>query len=238
MQSRFLENIIIECTYEDSSPCVYDSIVLSISSLILSKDRKIIQTAHNIASCTKMGLLTLLRSFTRGSTEDKDARILLLGLDNSGKTTILKKLADEDTTSVVPTQGFCVKSLKHGLLKFNVWDIGGQKSIRLYWRNYYDNTSTIIYVIDSADRRRMEETGLELQQLLDEEKLLHTPLLILANKQDLINALSIAEIQSGLNLHSIRGRKWKIVSCSAKSGEGLEEALQFIESEIHSRKTI
>ncbi len=70
----------------------------------------------------------------------------------------------------------------------------GQKSIRPYWRNYFDQTDALIYVIDSADRRRMEETGVELQQLLDEERLGRVPLLIMANKQDLLNALSPAEV--------------------------------------------
>lgn len=117
---------------------------------------------------------------------DQEARILVLGLDNSGKTSILKKLSDEDITTIMPTQGFNIKSLMHDGFKLNVWDIGGQKSIRPYWRNYYDQTDALvsyryrydmlivmrymiqIYVIDSADRRRVEETSVELQQLLDE----------------------------------------------------------------------
>eukprot|EP01033_Poteriospumella_lacustris_P011838 gene11838-8436_t len=119
-----------------------------------------------------MGLLTLLRKLKKS---DQEARLLVLGLDNSGKTTILKKLSDEDITQIMPTQGFNIKSLMHDGFKLNVWDIGGQKSIRPYWRNYYDQTDALIYVIDSADRRRMEETSVELQQLLDEEKLAHVP---------------------------------------------------------------
>ncbi len=105
----------------------------------------------------------------------------MLGLDNSGKTTILKKLSDEDITHIMPTQGFNIKSLIRDGFKLNVWDIGGQKSIRPYWRNYYDQTDALIYVIDSADRRRMEESGVELQQLLDEERLSHVPLMVSAH---------------------------------------------------------
>lgn len=82
--------------------------------------------------------------------------------------------------------------------------------------------SVQIYVIDSADRRRMEETGLELQQLLEEEKLAGVPLLLFANKQDLLSALSPAEMTTGLNLHSIRDRQWQIFPCSAKDGTGLQ----------------
>jgi hypothetical protein len=83
----------------------------------------------------------------------------------------------------------------HEGFKLNVWDIGGQKSIRPYWRNYFDNSDALIYVIDSADKRRMEEAGTEMQSLLDEEKLSGVPLLIFANKQDLINAMEHKEVR-------------------------------------------
>jgi ADP-ribosylation factor-like protein 3 len=70
--------------------------------------------------------------------------LLVLGLDNSGKTTILKKLSDEDISTIMPTQGFNIKSLMHDGFKLNVWDIGGQKSIRPYWRNYFDQTDALV----------------------------------------------------------------------------------------------
>jgi ADP-ribosylation factor-like protein 3 len=88
-----------------------------------------------------MGLLNLLRKLKKS---DQEARLLVLGLDNSGKTTILKKLSDEDITQIMPTQGFNIKSLMHDGFKLNVWDIGGQKSIRPYWRNYYDQTDALV----------------------------------------------------------------------------------------------
>jgi ADP-ribosylation factor-like protein 3 len=77
-----------------------------------------------------------------------------------------------------------------------VWDIGGQKAIRPYWKNYYENTDALVYVIDSADRRRMEETGVELSSLLEEEKLAGVPVLIFANKQDLLNAMPPKEVSN------------------------------------------
>jgi ADP-ribosylation factor-like protein 3 len=97
----------------------------------------------------------------------------------------------------------------------------GQKSIRPYWKNYFDSVDAFIYVIDSSDRRRMEETGVELQQLLDEERLHGLPLVIFANKQDLLSALTSTEISQGLNLHSIRDRSWQIFPCSAKENTGI-----------------
>merc|ERR1712167_426713 len=125
------------------------------------------------------GLLTLLRKLKK---TDQEARILVLGLDNSGKTTILKKLSDEDISHIMPTQGFNIKSLVHdsgnAKFKLNVWDIGGQKTIRPYWRNYFDQTDALVYVIDSSDRRRMQESGQELNELNQEDKLGGIPLLI------------------------------------------------------------
>jgi small GTP-binding protein len=71
-------------------------------------------------------------------------RILLLGLDNAGKTTIIRRLSDEDTTTIVPTPGFNIKTIVHEGFKLNVWDIGGQKTIRPYWRNYFDRTDALV----------------------------------------------------------------------------------------------
>jgi hypothetical protein len=88
-----------------------------------------------------MGLLSLLRKLKK---TDREARILVLGLDNSGKTTILKRISDEEISHVMPTQGFNIKSVMQNDFKLNVWDIGGQKSIRPYWRNYFDQTDGLV----------------------------------------------------------------------------------------------
>merc|ERR1711975_135773 len=109
------------------------------------------------------------------------ARLLVLGLDNAGKTTILKKLSEEDITHIMPTQGFNIKSLMHEGFKLNVWDIGGQKTIRPYWKNYFENTDALIYVVDSSDRRRLEEASDELLSLIQEDQLAGILVLIFAN---------------------------------------------------------
>jgi ADP-ribosylation factor-like protein 3 len=102
-----------------------------------------------------MGLLSLIRKLKRS---DKEARILVLGLDNAGKTTILKSLSEEDISHIMPTQGFNIKSLVHDGFKLHVWDIGGQKAIRPYWRNYYENTDALVCLfsqinnVDCIDR--------------------------------------------------------------------------------------
>ena len=88
-----------------------------------------------------MGLLSMLRSLKKSN---KELRLLLLGLDNAGKTSCLKKLSDEEISHIMPTQGFNIKSLQQEGFKLNVWDIGGQKAIRPYWKNYYDNTDALV----------------------------------------------------------------------------------------------
>lgn len=89
-----------------------------------------------------MGLLSILRKLT--STPERELRILLLGLDNAGKTTILKMLASEDITNITPTAGFNIKSVISDGFKLNVWDIGGQRKIRPYWKNYFENTDVLV----------------------------------------------------------------------------------------------
>ena len=140
-----------------------------------------------------MGLLDYLRKLKKSETE---LRVLLLGLDNAGKTSVMRRLSDEEIEQIMPTQGFNVKSIKSADFKLNVWDIGGQKSIRPYWKNYYDGTDALIFVIDAADSKRIEDAGRELAALLEEEKLAKIPVLVFANKQDLLTALSAEEVRT------------------------------------------
>ncbi|XP_071827914.1 ADP-ribosylation factor-like protein 3 [Apostichopus japonicus] len=173
-----------------------------------------------------MGLLDLLRRLK--STPPHEIRVLLLGLDNAGKTTILKTLAGEEVSKIAPTQGFNIKSVKQDKWNLNVWDIGGQRGIRPYWKNYFENTDVLIYVVDSADRIRLEETGLELTELLEEDKLAGIPVLVFANKQDLLSAAPADEISESLNLNVMRDRTWRIQPCSALSSEGLEDGMNWV----------
>eukprot|EP00760_Papus_ankaliazontas_P006502 PhM_4_TR13066/c0_g2_i1/m.64459/K07944/ARL3; ADP-ribosylation factor-like protein 3 len=173
-----------------------------------------------------MGLLDFFRGIKANQT--KESRLLILGLDNAGKTSILKKLSDEDISHIMPTQGFNVKTMNTSGFKLNVWDIGGQRAIRPYWRNYYDQTGGLVFVIDAADQRRLEEAGIELHQLLEEEQLSGVPLLVYANKQDLVNASTPKDIADAMQLPDLRDRAWQIQGCSAKTGNGLHEGLEWL----------
>eukprot|EP00887_Chlorella_sp_A99_P006105 scaffold22.g6105.t1 len=118
-----------------------------------------------------------------------EARILVLGLDNAGKTTILYRLHVGEVVQTIPTIGFNVETVTYKNIKFQVWDLGGQTSIRPYWRCYYPNTQAIIYVVDSCDADRLPTSREEFQAILEEEELKDAPLLIYANKQGLFEGL-------------------------------------------------
>lgn len=144
----------------------------------------------------------------------------------------MKRLSNEDIQQIRPTSGFNIKSIIHDGFKLNVWDIGGQKAIRPYWRNYFEGTDALVYVIDAADERRLLESGSELNLLLQEEKLAGVPLLIFANKQDLEGAMTPQKIAETLQLHLIRDRTWQIQGCSAKTGEGIQQAMEWMVRQI------
>ena len=138
----------------------------------------------------------------------KDVRILMVGLDAAGKTTILYKLKLGEIVTTIPTIGFNVETVEYKNISFTVWDVGGQDKIRPLWRHYYQNTQGVIFVVDSNDRDRVGEARDELHRMLNEDELREAVLLVVANKQDLPNAMNAAEITDKLGLHSLRQRNW------------------------------
>ncbi|KAH7035318.1 ADP-ribosylation factor 1 [Microdochium trichocladiopsis] len=158
----------------------------------------------------------------------KEMRILMVGLDAAGKTTILYKLKLGEIVTTIPTIGFNVETVEYKNIQFTVWDVGGQDKIRPLWRHYFQNTQGIIFVVDSNDRDRIVEAREELQRMLNEDELRDAILLVFANKQDLPNAMNAAEITDKLGLHGLRQRAWYIQSTCATSGDGLYEGLEWL----------
>lgn len=134
--------------------------------------------------------------------------------------------------STIPTIGFNVETVAYKNIKFQVWDLGGQTSIRPYWRCYYPNTQAVIYVVDASDVERIGISRDEFHAILAEEELKDALLLVYANKQDLPGALSEAQVAEALGLHDIRGRDWAIYKTSAIKGEGLFEGLDWLSTHL------
>ncbi|KAJ8584777.1 ARF/SAR [Rhizopogon salebrosus TDB-379] len=165
----------------------------------------------------------------------KEMRILMVGLDAAGKTTILYKLKLGEIVTTIPTIGFNVETVEYKNISFTVWDVGGQDKIRPLWRHYFQNTQGIIFVVDSNDRERVSEAREELQRMLNEDELRDALLLVFANKQDLPNAMNAAEITDKLGLQALKQRTWYIQAACATSGEGLYEGLEWLATNIKKR---
>lgn len=163
----------------------------------------------------------------------QESRIVLIGLDGAGKTTILYKLKLDEVVSSVPTIGFNVEKIRFKNLEFNIWDIGGQTKIRNLWRFYFDNTDAIIYVVDSSDAERMQLAKETLEEVLSDDRLADVPLLVLANKIDLSNATT-QDIVAGLNIQALR-RDWFVQPTCALSGQGIVEGLEWLATQTKKR---
>mmetsp|Transcript_19463 Transcript_19463/g.45503 ORF Transcript_19463/g.45503 Transcript_19463/m.45503 type:complete len:182 (-) Transcript_19463:60-605(-) len=163
-----------------------------------------------------------------------DTRLLLLGLDAAGKTTILYKLKLGDLVTTIPTIGFNVETVQYKNVTFTIWDIGGQDRIRQLWRHYYACTGGVVFVVDSNDRDRVEEARQEIHKLMNEDELPHdATLLILANKQDMTGAMDAATLAEKLQLKSIpRSHKWYIEPTSAITGAGIYEGLDWLSANL------
>ncbi|XP_074604438.1 ADP ribosylation factor-like 1 [Brevipalpus obovatus] len=175
-------------------------------------------------------------SYFRSLLGQRDLRILILGLDGAGKTTILYRLQAGEVVTTIPTIGFNVEQVTYKNLTFQVWDLGGQTSIRPYWRCYYSNTDAIIYVVDSCDKDRLGISKQELVSMLEEEELKKSVLMILANKQDIPQAMNVAEIYSALGLDALKDRVFQIFKTSALKGDGLDEAMEWLSNALVSNK--
>uniref|UniRef100_A0A8D0L241 ADP-ribosylation factor-like protein 14 n=1 Tax=Sphenodon punctatus TaxID=8508 RepID=A0A8D0L241_SPHPU len=155
-----------------------------------------------------------------------DARILLLGLDAAGKTTLLYRLKLGETVTTIPTIGFNVETVQpvNGVT-FTMWDVGGQERIRRLWHHYQNQTHGLLFVVDSADPQRFAEARVELEAMLEAGHMTGVPVVLLANKQDMPGTKCAAEVVEELGLRKLRGRDWHAQGCCALSGEGLPEAL-------------
>ncbi|KAM6453491.1 ADP-ribosylation factor-like protein 5B isoform 2-T2 [Liasis olivaceus] len=147
-------------------------------------------------------------------------KVIIIGLDNAGKTTILYQFLMNEVVHTSPTIGSNVEEIILHKTHFLMWDIGGQENLRSTWNTYYSNTEFVILVIDSTDRERLTVTKEELYKMLAHEDLRNAAVLIFANKQDIKNSMSTSEISKFLTLSSIRDHPWHIQGCCALTGEG------------------
>ena len=174
--------------------------------------------------------------FSKLWNNKKAVRILLVGLDAAGKTSILYQLGKGEKVKTLPTIGIHVESLDYKDWNFITFDLGGADKMRLLFRHFYQNTEGLIFVVDSNDRDRIEDAADELKKILAEEELKDCCVLVMANKQDLNGALSPDEVTKALGMESLTGRTWFVQGTSATTGQGLEEGLNWMASVLLKNK--
>jgi small GTP-binding protein len=165
-----------------------------------------------------------------GST--KERKILMLGLDGAGKSTILYRWRLAETVQTMPTIGFNVETVQYKNIAFTIWDVGGQDKIRRLWAHYFSGTDALIFVVDANDTNRIHIAREELHKLVNDDALRDAIILVFANKQDLPNSMSAAEITDKLGLFHMKGRKWYVQSCRATTGDGLYEGLDWLKTAL------
>ena len=163
------------------------------------------------------------------------AKVSWIGLDQAGKTTIIKKLiSGEFDSATTRTLGMNVDEFDAEGVKFVCWDIGGQITFReALWRSYMSGSVGVIYVVDAANEVRFEEARRELwTYVINNSQVGDIPILILANKQDLPGAKTAGQVAMALDLHKVLKHSYSIVPTSAKTGFNLEQAIDWLQQRI------
>lgn len=181
-------------------------------------------------SADDMGALNILNQLEQ---PEEETCILVLGLENSGKSTFLANLSDKPS-HITSTEGFDVESLVHGNFKLRAWDVGGQKTTPSECGVYRGEAGAIIFLID-LDNLRIKETRRELRRLMKDDKLPVQPFLIFAfgNKENLPYE-ELVDFNAAIDM--VREETWRSVQyceASAKTGEGLQDGMQWLASQIH-----
>lgn len=186
-----------------------------------------------------MGLLESLAAWL--GLRKKEAKVLCIGLDNSGKSTVVNHLKPEASkvANITPTIGFSAEIFSHANISFTVFDMSGQGRYRSLWEHYYKNVEAIIFVLDSSDKLRLLVAKDEFDQVLQHPDIKGRPLpiLLLANKMDLRDTLSVVACSKALELDKVRDRTFHICATNALSGEGLQEAVEWLTEQIKQAKS-
>lgn len=191
-----------------------------------------------------MGLFSIIK---KQKLKDKEIRCLILGLDNSGKSTIVNKILPEGerakNNEITPTIGFQIQSIEISNHLITIWDIGGQNTLRPFWDNYFDKTDVLIWCIDSNVAIRFDESINELKNLIerDSDRIGYDcPIIVVLNKIDLLRSDSISEqkavdkisklsqeIKTVLKIDE-NNTKYKFIQSSAITGEGIQDITKYI----------
>ncbi|KAJ3226453.1 ADP-ribosylation factor-like protein 8B [Chytriomyces hyalinus] len=166
----------------------------------------------------------------------QEMELTLVGLQNSGKTTLVNVIANgEFTEDMIPTVGFNMRKVTKGAVVMKLWDLGGQARFRAMWERYCRGVNAIVFVLDSADHAKIPAARTELHTLLDKPQLVNIPILVLGNKNDLPGALTVEAVIEQMGLKSITNREVSCYSISAKNSVNIDLTLQWLTKHAASK---
>jgi len=195
-------------------------------------------------------MFTLLGGLLRYLFEPREFFVLILGLDNAGKTCLLEQFKTQTKSSykgiplekVTPTIGLNVGRVDSRGVRLIFWDLGGQEELQELWEKYYHEAHGIVFVIDSTDKTRLRSSKESFDTVVQSKELSGVPLLVLANKQDMEGAMTVRDIKKVFNesAHLVGSRDLKVHSVSAMTGANLKEALAWMAEKVqeHTGKNL
>lgn len=191
----------------------------------------------------------LTKSLWQSATRKQEYSVLILGLDNAGKTTLLEQLKaiytrkhpqDLSDQRTVPTVGQNVARIMVGKSQIKLWDLGGQESLRSMWQKYYEESHAVVFVVDSTDRARLEDCQAELDRIISNDVLAGIPVLMLANKQDRDDCLEVEDIKEVFNkiAEKMGARDSRVLPVCALDGMGVADAAEWLLSRVERNKQL
>ncbi|KAH3757278.1 ADP-ribosylation factor 4 [Pelomyxa schiedti] len=164
-----------------------------------------------------------------GKSKPLEQRVMMVGLDSAGKTTVLHRLHKGERVDTEPTLGFNVEVIEHTGAKLTIWDLGGQEKIRPCWREYFMLANGVIFVVDASEPSRFKEATNELTKIMQAPSLKTAPLLVFANKQDNPGAVTADQLRTDLGLDDLAtGRPYLVQQANARDGVGLWEGMEWL----------
>ena len=175
------------------------------------------------------GMLEGVLSWLRNLFFKQEMELTLVGLQNSGKTTLVNVVAPGGfSEDMIPTVGFNLRKVPKGKVTIKLWDLGGQPRFRSMWERYCRGVSAIVYVVDSADAENIAVSKTELHDLISKPALEKIPLLVLGNKNDLPESLGVDELIEKLNLKALVDREVCCYSISAKNSVNIDITIDWL----------
>ncbi|KAI8145591.1 ADP-ribosylation factor family-domain-containing protein [Fennellomyces sp. T-0311] len=182
-------------------------------------------------------MYSLLSGLYHYVTRKEEYYVLIIGLDNAGKTTLLERIksiflgvAGLAPEKIAPTVGLNIGRVDIGSSRINFWDLGGQRDLQTIWERYYAECHGIVFVVDSTDSKRLEECKDTFEKMITNDQVEGVPVLMLANKQDIDGALRVEEIKEVFNKIAVKlgARDSRVLPVSALKGEGVKDAVDWL----------